>query len=62
MLPRAYLAEVLAAHPRGSLAAEFGACVVDQARRKPETAARRIVDGGVVAKLAANPLERITAD
>ena len=56
-LPAALVAEVLAAHPRGALAAEFGACVQDQAARKPDTAARRLVDGGVVAKLAANPLE-----
>ena len=56
-LPAALVAEVLAAHPRGALAAEFGACVQDQAARKPDTAARRLVDGGVVVKLAANPLE-----
>ncbi|OUE25959.1 cyanamide hydratase [Clavibacter michiganensis] len=56
-LPEGFLREVLAAHPRGALAAEFGACVVDQAERKPATAARRLVDGGVIAKLAANPLE-----
>lgn len=58
-LPAAFLREVLAVHPRGSLAAEFGACVVDQAARKPDTAAKRLVDGGVVDKLAANPLERL---
>jgi HD superfamily phosphodiesterase len=58
-LPGAFMREVLAAHPRGALAAEFGACVTDQAARKPDTAARRLVDGGVVAKLAANPLERL---
>lgn len=56
-LPRDFVREVLSAHPRGALAAEFGACVVDQAERKPDTAARRLVDGGVLAKLAANPLE-----
>jgi len=58
-LPEDFRREVLAAHPRGALAAEFGACVLDQAARKPDTAARRLVDGGVVAKLAANPLERL---
>ncbi|MBM7412898.1 HD superfamily phosphodiesterase [Clavibacter michiganensis] len=58
-LPEEYLREVLALHPRGDLAAEFGACVVDQAERKPATAARRLVDGGVIAKLAANPLEAL---
>jgi hypothetical protein len=58
-LPPEFVAEVLTAYPRGALAAEFGACVEDQALRKPDTAARRLVDGGVVAKLAANPLERL---
>jgi hypothetical protein len=56
-LPEEYLREVLRAHPRGELAAKFGACVRDQAERKPDTAARRLVDGGVVRKLAENPLE-----
>ncbi|KEP76059.1 cyanamide hydratase [Microbacterium sp. SUBG005] len=59
VLPGSFLREVLQAHPRGDLAAEFGACVRDQAARKPGTAARRLLDGGVVAKLAANPLERL---
>ena len=58
-LPEGFRREVLAAHPRGALAAEFGACVVDQAARKPDTAARRLVEGGLVAKLAANPLESL---
>ena len=58
-LPEPLLRKVLEAHPRGALAAEFGTYVVDQAARKPDTAARRLVDGGVVAKLAANPLERL---
>lgn len=58
-LPEEFRREVLTAHPRGALAAEFGACVVDQAARKPDTQARRLVDGGLVAKLAANPLERL---
>jgi len=60
-LPAGFVREVLAAHPRGALAAEFGACVTDQAARKPDTAARRLVDGGLVAKLAANPLERLAS-
>ncbi|MDQ1083443.1 MULTISPECIES: HD domain-containing protein [Microbacterium] len=58
-LPEEFVREVLDVHPRGALAAEFGACVVDQAARKPDTAARRLVDGGVAGKLAANPLERV---
>lgn len=58
-LPADFVREVLAAHPRGTLAAEFGACVVDQAARKPDTAARRLVDGGVLDRLATHPLERV---
>jgi len=59
-LPEAFRREVLAVYPRGALAAEFGACVLDQAARKPDTAARRLVDGGVIEKLAENPLERLS--
>lgn len=58
-LPLEFRREVLAAFPRLDLAAEFGACVVDQAERKPGTSARRLVDGGVERKLRDNPLERI---
>lgn len=58
-LPADFVREVLDAYPRLDLAAEFGAGVVDQARRKPHTAALRLVDGGVVDKLRSNPLERI---
>lgn len=58
-LPAVFVREVLAAHPRGTLAAEFGACVLDQAARKPDTAARRLVDGGVRDKLAAHPFEGV---
>ncbi|WJS91946.1 HD domain-containing protein [Microbacterium testaceum] len=61
-LPADFVREVLAAYPRGTLAAEFGACVMDQAARKPDTTARRLVDGGVVDKLAAHPLERVAAE
>jgi hypothetical protein len=57
-LPRVFVDEVLAAHPRGDLAVEFGACVADQAGRKPTTAAHRLVSNGVLDKLRRNPLER----
>lgn len=56
-LPEEFLREVLLGHPRGSLAAEFGACVIDQAGRKPTTSARRLVEGGLIRKLEENPLE-----
>ncbi|KHK99439.1 cyanamide hydratase [Microbacterium mangrovi] len=58
-LPEEFLREVLAGYSRGDLAAVFGACVVEQAARKPATSARRLVDGGVVRKLQDNPLERL---
>ncbi|MGH1548075.1 cyanamide hydratase [Leifsonia poae] len=59
VLPVEFQREVLTAYPRLELAAEFGACVADQAERKPDTSARRLVDGGVQRKLRDNPLERI---
>lgn len=55
-LPATFIREVLDAHPRLDLAQEFGTGVVDQASRKPHTAAHRLVEGGVVRKLANNPL------
>lgn len=58
-LPGDYLREVLAAHPRLALAREFGSSVVDQAERKPSSAACRLVDGGVVRKLRDHPLETL---
>lgn len=58
-LPDGFLREVLAEHPRLALAHEFGAAVVDQAERKPSSAACRLVDGGVVRKLRDNPLEAL---
>lgn len=58
-LPEAFRREVLAAYPRGALAAEFSACIADQARRKPDTAARRLQEGGIARRLAMNPLERL---
>jgi hypothetical protein len=58
-LPLQFRREVLDRYPRETLAAEFTECVVDQARRKPDTSARRLVDGGVERKLKQNPLERL---
>ena len=58
-LPLDFRREVIVEYPRLDLAAEFGACVADQAARKPDTSARRLVDGGVQRKLRDNPLERI---
>jgi HD superfamily phosphodiesterase len=58
-LPLELRREVVTAYPRLDLAAQFGAGVADQARRKPDTQAHRLVEGGVRAKLAANPLESL---
>ena len=58
VLPAQFIEEVLAAYPRLQLAREFGDGVVDQAARKPHTSAHRLVEGGVVGKLANHPLER----
>ena len=60
-LPRDFVREVLRAYPRLALAEEFTASVTDQAERKPTTAAQRLVQGGVDAKLAHNPLEQAAA-
>ena len=58
-LPQPFLREGLRAHPRGTLASEFGSCVLDQAERKPSTAARRLIDSGLISKLRQNPLENL---
>lgn len=58
VLPREYLDEVLTAFPRGTLAADFGDRVAEQAERKPTSHAARLLSGGLRAKLATNPLER----
>jgi len=58
-IPLEFRREVLAAYPRLTLAEEFGAGVQEQAERKPHSHAKRLVDGGVVDKLAGNPLERL---
>jgi cyanamide hydratase family protein with HD domain len=59
VLSRDYLEEVLAAFPRGTLAEDFGDRVAEQAERKPTSHAARLLDGGLRAKLAANPLETL---
>jgi hypothetical protein len=48
---------VLTRYPRLTLAEEFGRQLSDQAARKPGTAARRLVDGGLLSKLARHPHE-----
>lgn len=57
-LPAPFVREVLEAYPRLSLAQEFGDEVTEQARRKPHSAAQRLVSGGIREKLAGHPFER----
>ncbi|TWP36186.1 HD domain-containing protein [Leekyejoonella antrihumi] len=61
-LPLPFRQEVLDAYPRLTLAAEFTACVTDQAARKPTTAAQRLVSGGLAHKMSHHPLERPAMD
>ncbi|GAB3410262.1 HD domain-containing protein [Schumannella luteola] len=56
-LPTELVDAVLARFPRGELGTEFGALVTAQAQRKPSTQARRLVESGLVGKLAAHPHE-----
>ena len=57
VLPQAFLHEVLAAHPRLDLGAEFTERQEDQAARKPTSAACRLVSAGLAARMRAHPLE-----
>jgi hypothetical protein len=56
-LPQDFVREVLDTHPRLTLAEEFTACLTDQALRKPATAAHRLVDSGLAARMVQHPLE-----
>ncbi|MFK4762446.1 HD domain-containing protein [Microbacterium sp. ZW T5_45] len=58
-LPMSFRREVLESYPRTTLASEFGEQVEAQAARKPLSHARRLVDGGLIVKLADNPLEQL---
>lgn len=57
LVPRDFRDDVLAAYPRLSLAQEFTACVTAQSRRKPATAAHRIVTDGLAQKMLEHPHE-----
>ena len=56
-LPHDYLTAVLDRYPRLDLATDFARRAEDQAERKPESQAARIVRNGVAQKLLDNPLE-----
>lgn len=58
-LPEEVLRAVLRRYPRLDLRAEFTACFQDQAARKPDQAAAGSLAGGLAARLAANPLDRL---
>ena len=53
-------AEVLAAHPRLDLTAEFVACFRDQAARKPDSSAAAAMRSGIDRRLAGNVLDRVS--
>ena len=50
-------AKVIASYPRLGFGAEFTACFIDQAQRKPDSAAAGSVANNGAAKIAANPLD-----
>jgi HD superfamily phosphodiesterase len=55
----AFVASLVAAVPRLGFAAEFSAAIGEQAERKPAGEAGRAVRGGMPARIAANPLDRL---
>ena len=57
-IPGDVRAEVLRRYPRLGLAEEFVACFRDQAERKPDSLAAKLVGRGFAARVAANPLDR----
>jgi hypothetical protein len=50
---------VLARYPRLDLGTEFIACFRDQAARKPDSTAARMVEDGIAERIATNPLDRL---
>ena len=58
-LPAELVLDVLQAHPRYALAAEFTACFLDQAERKPGSAAAAAVRSGIAERIAGNPLDAV---
>jgi HD superfamily phosphodiesterase len=55
--PAGFRAEVLRRLPRAGIAAEFLACLRDQAERKPASSAARSIQGGIVGRILGNPLD-----
>ncbi len=61
LIPVELQREVVRDWPRGALATEFGACIRQQAERKPTSRAAAAVAAGIAERLGANPLERLAA-
>jgi hypothetical protein len=57
--PAGLRAQVLARYPRLDLGTEFIACFRDQAARKPDSTAARMVEDGIAERIATNPLDRL---
>ncbi|MEO7370339.1 MAG: cyanamide hydratase, partial [Ilumatobacteraceae bacterium] len=55
--PDGLRAETVAAIPRLGLAAEFTACFVAESARKPESSAATAIAGGIIERIAVNPLD-----
>ena len=51
--------EIVARYPRLDLVSRFTACIIDQAKRKPQSEAAVAVEKGIAARLAENPLDRL---
>lgn len=58
-IPAGLRQEVLERHPRLEIAKEFATCVSEQGARKPESFAGRFVRGGILDRIAGNPLDRL---
>ncbi|GAA4520420.1 MULTISPECIES: HD domain-containing protein [Nonomuraea] len=58
-IPPGVREEVLRRHPRLDLAQEFAGCIAEQGRRKPSSIAGAFLRGGVLDRIAANPLDRL---
>ncbi|QFY12395.1 HD domain-containing protein [Nonomuraea phyllanthi] len=56
-IPAGIRQEVLERHPRLEIAKEFAACVSEQGARKPSSLAGGFVRGGILDRIARNPLD-----
>jgi hypothetical protein len=51
--------QVVSRHPRLDLGPEFIACFRDQAERKPDSSAARMVRDGIAERIVTNPLDQL---